>query len=340
MPDIEENLIGYLLGALDADTMRHVESVLASDPIANHKLELLRIALAPLEVDRDEFIVPDSLAVRTIGLVAEYVVNNEPRTVAEPKKSPESTNDDDWFDPLATPWEPIPTTANRQPPRPSSLALTPSESPNDSFGWRRSNVFVAITLLLIVGGLSLPMIHSIQRRSQVSACQNNLRELFTALSGYAEVNNGRLPMIGNDPRHNTASAFVPILVEAQQWPGNLSPCPASLHADSVAVPSVPSLSNSYAYPLGYRDDHQRLHGVQIDPNEPDTAYLPVGADRFSPTPAHGNGQNVLFLNGNVRFCSTPNVGVNGDPIYINDNGRVKAGTHRWDSVLGSGTDTP
>ena len=49
--------------------------------------------------------------------------------------------------------------------------------------------------------------------------------------------------------------------------------------------------------------------------------------------SHGGGQNVLFVGGNVRFATSPNVGYNGDHIFLNDVGLVAPGLHRFDSVL-------
>ncbi len=63
-------------------------------------------------------------------------------------------------------------------------------------------------------------------------------------------------------------------------------------------------------------------------------------DRDGAGPAHSGGQNVLFISGNVRFCTTTRVGVDRDDIYHNQDGLVAAGKHRYDSVLGIGPDQP
>ena len=54
------------------------------------------------------------------------------------------------------------------------------------------------------------------------------------------------------------------------------------------------------------------------------------------SPNHGGvGQNVLYLNGRVRFCTNRTVGVDGDDIYLNKEKQPEAGIDRWDSVLGA-----
>jgi hypothetical protein len=44
---------------------------------------------------------------------------------------------------------------------------------------------------------------------------------------------------------------------------------------------------------------------------------------------------VLYIGGNVRFCTSSNVGINGDDIFLNQAARIAAGLHRLDTVLGS-----
>jgi hypothetical protein len=63
------------------------------------------------------------------------------------------------------------------------------------------------------------------------------------------------------------------------------------------------------------------------------------ADRPSPA-GHRTGHNVLFTGGDVRFCTTPNVGANGDHIFLNQLDAVAAGVHRLDTVLADGNTPP
>ena len=69
---MDENLIGYLLDALDPETQREVEAYLREHPDGRDRLEHLRRALEPLEADREPAEPRPGLVVRTIGLVAEY----------------------------------------------------------------------------------------------------------------------------------------------------------------------------------------------------------------------------------------------------------------------------
>lgn len=338
MTTIETDLIGYLLGALEPHERSRVEAAL-TDPAVAQRLETLRSALLLLEPDREQPEPPDFLAARTIGFVAEYVVANEwAGSVDEP--SDDFPSSEEWFNPLSSVFGDAPPPASNA-PRASSAALSPSEEPIGPSGWRRGNVLVAMCLGLIAVGVAIPMVNSFQRRSEVAACQNGLRDLHAALAGYADVRGGILPKVG-DPPFETANSFVPILRAAGQITDDIKPCPAVVQTAGARLP----VEDAYAYPLGYRDQDGRLFGLRIEPDVPENAMLPVAADRLfrgengNWTSPHTPGQNVLFLNGNVRFCSTPNVGVNGDPIYTNAAGRVEAGLHRWDTVLAGGSDIP
>jgi hypothetical protein len=60
-----DNLIGYLLDALEPDECRQFESVLASDSELQGQLEMVRKALAPLRLADEDIAIPIELAVST-----------------------------------------------------------------------------------------------------------------------------------------------------------------------------------------------------------------------------------------------------------------------------------
>lgn len=60
-----DNLLGYLLGALEAEDLEQVSFALQSDPQLQRQLELVRQALEPLEFCREAVNAPPDLAVRT-----------------------------------------------------------------------------------------------------------------------------------------------------------------------------------------------------------------------------------------------------------------------------------
>jgi len=330
----EADLIGYLLNTLDDSTADQIHARLAEDAdtrdtLAQLKLTLLLLALLPVEPHRTRESAPADLALRTIGFVAEYLVHNDP-TINDP--APRNASRDvpeDAYDPFLDAAD-APSDALFSEPLPVTVQLPPTELPIPPRGWRYANVIVACSLAGLVLGLLFPLLSGMQRMNMVNACQNNLRQLHASLTGYADTRNGALPMITGHPPMETAASFIPELIRTGQWTDRVPKCPST------------SDQSSYAYTLGYRDDTHLLRGLNRDTIMGESELLPVVADRvaLNGIGGHSSGQNVLFVGGHVRLCNTPNVGINGDSIYTNQQGQVAAGINRWDSVLGSGDDRP
>ena len=100
------------------------------------------------------------------------------------------------------------------------------------------------------------------------------------------------------------------------------------------------MGGSYGYCLGYFD-----HGVYQPTRNLNRDYFAIMADAPSADrPNHqsdnhgGIGQNVLFDDMHVEFCSTTRPGDGSDDIYVNFNNEVAPGVYRDDSVIApSGT---
>src|SRR5580765_6696202 len=75
----DEDLIGYLVGALDSDDRVAVESHLRANPGALRRLDRLRDMLAPLAADCVQPLPPAGLATRTVARLASYLVEHKPR---------------------------------------------------------------------------------------------------------------------------------------------------------------------------------------------------------------------------------------------------------------------
>jgi hypothetical protein len=332
MTAMEENFVGYLLGALDAESEREVEAYLRGQPESSKKLELLRQALQPLSADREAPVPPSGLRIRTLARVAEYRCRDLPRA------------------PVAPPIR--------------------SRAPVRSW-WRRTDLLVAASLLLLLLPLLPPTLTHLRAQRDIVECQDNLRHFYTALMAYSERHRGALPKVEAEPPRHVAGIFVPILYDANLLQGNFTvECPANGRRPPPAI-SVQDLEREYqagqerfkdcarrlagcyAYTLGYRDAGQ-LCGLSFDQGQPNNNSLPIMADRppfeqdnpsswrlppgnnLKNSLNHGGiGQNVLYLSGRVRFCTKRTVGVDGDDIYLNKDNLPEAGIDRWDSVLGA-----
>ena len=323
---MDEYLVGYLLKALDPETQRAVEAYVHAEPEAGRKLELLRQALEPLAADREPPSPPPGLRLRTLARIAEYRCRDLPRV----------------------------------PPAPPIRLSSPVRS-----WWRRADVLVAATLLLVLLPLIPPGLNRLRQQRDILSCQDNLRNIYTSLISYSNRHNGALPQVEEEPPRNVAGIFVPILRDAGLLSRDVSvacpasgshpPLPVSLQelAEMAAedqqrfMDCARRLGGCYAYTLGYRKDGQ-LCGLRFDPDQAN-GYVPIMADRppfdqtnyldvetWKNSPNHdGAGQNVLYLSGKIEFSKTRKVGVDGKDIYLNRDKRPEAGLDRWDSVLGA-----
>jgi prepilin-type processing-associated H-X9-DG protein len=322
---MDENLVGYLLKALDPDAERAVADYLASDPEAERRLELLRQVLEPLGADIAAPTPPPGLAVRTLACVAEYCC--------------------------------------RQLPPAPKLPATRGGGGAPRRWWRRADVLVAATVLLTVGLLVPSTVNWARHKEQITLCKDNLRKFGFALHKYRDQHKGAFPTIKDEKEpFKVAGLFVPVLHDAGVLPDDVSVrCPAqglpkkspwSLAQLREMTPEefqqkADDLACCYAYSLGFRDPQGRYEGPRAEPN-PHQSLVPLLADappfddpRLGNSPNHGGaGQNVLFLDGHVTYHRTRNVGFEGDDIYLNKAGEVKAGLDRLDAVLGRSAARP
>jgi hypothetical protein len=315
---MEENLVGYLLGALDPVTHQRVEAYLRGHPEARARLANLEAALSPLAEDREPPEPPSSLVVNTLARVA-----------AHQRHLPEA-----------------PTPSRHQvgtPPRRWA---------------RRADWVVAASVLILAGGMLFPLLAARWHTQQRTLCANNLRQLWVSLSAYADREEGPFPRVEPEGPRAVAGIFVPVLQDVGLLCGVSVACPAEGRREPARYgmreleemfrdqpeayrQAVRDLSGSYAYTLGYREG-----GTLLGLNRESGDHLPILADRAHPdgrgnSPNHGgSGQNVLYVGGNVRWCVQSTVGPNRDDIYINQHYQVSAGLHRSDCVLGVSNASP
>ena len=320
---MEEKLLGHLLKANDPPTTREVERILASDPSAIHDLATLRAAFAPLETAREDFEPPPDLWARTLARVAEHVVATEgPVTRADDARTEER----------------ICAAAAVAAPIPIAPTVTPASSASEAGPppARRRNVIGTLGLSLAVVALVFPAVVHFRQASQRAACQDSMWQFYQAAADYSDNHDGRFPQVADGKE--AASVADALKVQGYLPPDVRFTCPAGRPEESA-----PTVLANYAYSLGFRDETGELRGLE---RRPGYDLMPILADApvrqaGQVLPAnHRHGQNVLFGDGNVRFCTSPTVGVGGDDIFTNVRGEVGAGLHRLDCVLGRPEERP
>jgi hypothetical protein len=323
---VEEELLGHLLKANDPATQRAVEHRLATEPGAARDLARLRAAVAPLEADRADLDPPAGLWARTLARVAEHMVAAE-----GPTSRPEDARTEELIRKAAAVADEVPRPRLAAPitpaPPPAEGGLPPA---------RRWNVIAVVGLSLSLVALVLPGVLHVREKSHQLACQDTMRQFYQAAVGYTDNHEGNFPRVPDGSPAATAAV-------ALQQAGYLNP------GDRFACPSAPPDATApvalatYSYTLGFRDETGQLRGLD---KAPGYDLMPILAD--APTRQgtaalpinHRRGQNVLFAGGNVRFCTTSTVGVNGDDIFWNQYDKVGAGVSREDTVLGRPEERP
>jgi hypothetical protein len=226
--------------------------------------------------------------------------------------------------------------------------------------WRRADLVVAASLLLLALGLGLPALFRLRQGSPMVECENNLRVLSSGLQTYHAQHHAFPSVVAERPR-DAAGMVVPILAKAGvlpeltnvRCPGNgpAISCPLTLDVARVLAMEdfdrqAPNLFPSYAYSLGHRDEEGNYCGPMVPDGQPASEFA-LMADSPPPDGGPGNswnhgraGQWVLFADGHAQFATLRNIGFQKDDIYLNKDNKVAAGLDPCDTVLGPSAARP
>lgn len=338
---MEKDLIGYLLKSLDYDEQRQTEAYLSSHPQERAKLELLGQAVEPLALDKDGVEPPADLALRTIGLVATHIVN-----VEGPIEATETSPVADFLRSIKK--------RDLTPTKKIDAPIYPWHGTDaNPVQYSARNIIAIVGLSAALLLVSVTAILTIRQTRDVQACQNNMRVWNAALNAYCDIHEDRYPQVASNQEARTA--FEQLHVAGMLPQQAAYTCPATTHLNAVKASGndtfgaspFPQSMIDYAYSLGFRDDNGQLWGLtRGSENEffPILADAPERRDGATFPINHRKGQNVLFAGGHARFCTNPfvgpEVGGRGDDIFVNTLQEARAGTHRWDSVLGRANEQP
>jgi len=318
-----EQMLGYLLGALDSADHEQVETDLDHDPELRAELDRL------------------SACVRCLGL------DEEPRHDEPPAGLVERTC---RF--VAAQTEPLVT-------RSAALSSYYGAEQQRRMTWY--DMTTAAAVLVVAASLFFPAVSFSRFQSQIAGCQNHLRLIGLGMHGFSDAQpDHSFPSPEQEGNRAAAGVVASLLVANQFADSTAFLCPGSQERRRVANFRVPfpqeldaavgkeltamqhSMGGDFGYNFGYVVDGK----LQPPCNSGRGQYVLV-ADAPSNTQLHrvssnhrGRGQNVLYEDGHVQFIlQIPSPHLPDDP-YHNREGWVSAGLDREDAVLGASGDHP
>ena len=232
--------------------------------------------------------------------------------------------------------------------RQARVTLAPAAATVRSSDWSFTDMVVAAGIFFAATMLFFPAVNQSRFAARVTGCQNNLRQIGTALRSYSTMYDGVFP---TPPAEGDHGMYASCLVEHGLDGANLVICPASPLAERVVQFRVPSrreireataeererirqLVGSYGYTLGYISKGHYRPTKNLG-----RATFAIVADIPNPNPPYhshnhgGCGQNVLFEDLHVKYLTTCKAHGCTDDIFTNDDGKVAPGLHAHDSVI-------
>jgi hypothetical protein len=323
---MREQLLGYLIGALEDAERDEVERRLADDPRWQRELVTLQARLEPLAETCEEFEPPADLVDRTCDLIENHA---EQRPVS-----------------LAR----------------SILARSMATFGPPTSRWTMADCVVAAGVCLVAALVFLPAIMNSRYIAQVDACQDNLRQIGMALSEYSDkAGVGFFPAVPREGNRAFAGVYAPVLIDnGYLVEPRVVLCPSSALASQLIdfrVPTLVEIDNadeqsvagmkqvaggSYGYSLGVviNGEHRapRNRGREFFALMSDMPTGPV-ANTASINHA-GRGWNMLYESGRVQYLVAGSVNHNQDDPFRNLRGVVEAGLGEDDAVIGSSGSPP
>lgn len=360
-----EQLLGYLLGALDSKECLEVERAVATCPEVAAEFEKLRSSLDTMGLlDEPEPVEPPlCLAARTCEFVEAKIEAFAAETVSLRAITEDAIA---AADAAAAATTSLP-----------KVKLSPvSRAEVQGTSWRRLDLLIGAAVVLLGAALCFPLLFTTQFQANITSCQNHLRELGLALHNYSDLQPDKaFPAVYAAGPRSVAGIYAPTLVSNQliENPRTFF-CPGNPHlanslptnGNKLAIPTLEEIDRApeellakfhntmgggYGYSMGYQQDE-----ALVPPRNSRRASYPLLADaphdsqpgRWS-TNHDRRGHNMLFEDGQVRFIkiSNPNLAnpagdeqsALDDPFH-NRLGLVAAGCDFNDAVLGRSSDRP
>lgn len=358
-----EDLLGYLLGALEADEHRRVDRAVSEHPEVQFELTQLRDRIAPLaRLEEVESLAGASGSDFPTGLArraCEFVARESRQSQPAPGRAAESFGSD-----CKIAAEIAKKNVVKKNVAVSNSAISNSAMSNVSgefsarSSWQLQDFLVVAAVVMVAAGILSPAILASRNQMRLAACQDNLRRVGMALFNYAEAHENRFVPIARTGPLSVAGAYAPVLksggfIEEDR----LFYCSSAVQNGLYEVQETPSVAvlekafrensrqladlhssmgGSYGYSLGYYEQDQYVGPMNLG-----RSFRVMMADAPSPSLGNrnsanhdGQGLNILFEDGSVRHSATASIGFGQESIFVNRNGLVAAGADVHDSVIG------
>ena len=369
----QKDLLGFVLGALDAQEQRDLQQQIDNDPALEESLLDIKAALVPLDsIDNKGF--RPGLARRACEAVANWDAES-----AESRLAFLDDQEIDWEEgceqPIETPApadavEPSVNKDNIVIPAAESLvaasmalelsasADTPPELPQlksldggrqfSNSSWSMRDVLVGVTALAVLAGLLFPALQYSRQQGRLVACQNNLRQVGMAFMDYSSIHQGGFVSIPHDGNLAASGCYGPILKDAGLLADDSLLACAGLGDDApVVIPSVDQVeaAETEAERSHYRKTMGGHYGYSMGYRDGDRYRSPrAGASEvilLADQPSSRLDRQSLNHDGNGQNCLFADGRVKfvsgpsygDDLVYENDRGIVAPGTNASDNVI-------
>ena len=264
----QQDLLGYVLGALDAQEQRDLQQQIDNDPALEESLLDIKAALVPLDsIDNSGY--RPGMARRACEAVANWDTESAasrlafldqteidweegcelqpaqtpnqspaPAAAVEPSRGEHKTLVTSFADDLAS--KPAANLTAADTLQLHSLADGRDGRQFNSSSWSLRDVLVGLTALGVLAGLLFPALQYSRQQSRVVACQNNLRQVGMAFMDYSSIHEGRYVAIPETGNLAASGCYGPILKEEGLLEDDSLLACAGLGSDAapVVIPSV------------------------------------------------------------------------------------------------------
>ena len=369
----QQDLLGYVLGALDAQEQRDLQQQIDNDPALEESLLDLKAALAPLDSIDSKGYRP-GLARRTCEAVANWDTESATSRLA-------------FLDQTNIDWEegcelqPNPTPASAAAVEPSehntntvaevatvgnsitedSASVTASVDTEPQLNtlasggefkissWSMRDMLVGVAALAVLAGLLFPALNYSRNQGRLAACQNNLRQVGMAFMDYSSIHEGGFVAIPGQGNLAASGCYGPILKDAGLLKNDsLLACAGLVDVAPVVIPSVEQVeaAETETQRSHYRKTMGGHFGYSMGYKDGDRYQAPRAgiadvvlladqpSNRSDRQSLNHGGDGQNCLFGDGRVMFVSGPAYGEDLVYENDRGIVGPGTHALDSVIG------